>query len=631
MINSLRKSAQRSTFYLALLLLFTVSQTIGAQEADPRYPTVIALEQAVIPPRDRVALAQALLGVTEIAPPPTQPASYTIGDRQTFRALDTAASRIFEFEAELLGLGEHIAIWVDIRADDVNPEDAQRLADTFDAEIYPGVRDLWGSEPNPGIDGDPRVFALFTFGLGGAAAYFSSDNTYPDEVAPSSNEHEMFIYELGAFGDDLSTRDVQSTTAHEFQHMIRDEVNPNPETWINEGLSVFTEVYLNYPGAGWLAWEHQSAPGTQLNTWAESGSTAPYYGGSMLFMTYFYERFGLKALQTVSRQSSLTLGAFDTVLQDLGIADVPDVDTLFADWVLANWWRDTALADGRYGYLALDQLPAPSDRRFRDYPIEREDDAKQYSVDYYELDDLPAGGTLTVTLDAPATVALVPTALDGWAWYSNRRDNSATTLTQAFDLRDLSAATLDYDVWYWLENEWDYGYVLVSTDDGATWDMLTTPQMTDRNPHGTAYGTGYSGRGDDWQPQQIALDAYAGQQILLRFAVITDDATNQPGMVVDNIAIPELGYSSDFDADDGGWQAEGWVRMDNVLPQQVWVQVSQLGDNGDFSLTRWRYPQDAQAMQTALLPDLDTALLSISPFAPQTTVGIDYTLTVTVE
>jgi hypothetical protein len=38
-------------------------------------------------------------------------------------------------------------------------------------------------------------------------------------------------------------------------------------------------------------------------------------------------------------------------------------------------------------------------------------------------------------------------------------------------------------------------------------------------------------------------------------------------MLLDDIRIPEIGYSTDLEVDDGGWEADGFVRIQNVLPQ----------------------------------------------------------------
>src|SRR3712207_6851058 len=43
------------------------------------------------------------------------------------------------------------------------------------------------------------------------------------------------------------------------------------------------------------------------------------------------------------------------------------------------------------------------------------------------------------------------------------------------------------------------------------------------------------------------LSQYAGSEIVLRFAHVTDDASNRPGMVIDDLRIPEIQYSDNAD------------------------------------------------------------------------------------
>jgi immune inhibitor A len=631
------KSRQKMHFWSWLAVglsvwLLSTQWSVFAQEDESSYPTVTALEEAVLPARDRVLLAQQLLGVGPIDPPPTEP--FAVGDRKMFKALNTSANRIFEFEAELFARGDSVYIWVDSRAE-VEREQAQALADAFDSTIYPEVRDLWGSEEIPGIDGDPRVYALFTYDLGGGiAAYYSSENTFPSEVSASSNEHEMFIYELGAIGTDIDSWLSESVTAHEFQHMIRDRVTPNMDSWLNEGLSVFTQVYLDYPDGEWSAMAYQDSPDTQLNHWSE-GDTGPNYGGSLLFVTYFYERYGLKPLQTVSRLNISAMDAFNEVLVDMGAEDVND---LFADWVLANYWRDTDLVsddtNASYGYDLIDGLTEPVVEELEVEPEVIEEEANQYSAHYFEYDedDLEGIKALDVAFSAPETVRVIPTdAASGERfWYSNRRDNSATTLTKEIDLTGATEATLEYDLWFYTEQLWDYGYVMVSTDQGESWSLLNTATMTDANPHGTAYGSGYTGQSDGWIRESISLDEYAGQTIWVRFSMITDDATNQYGLAIDNLTITadgEVIESSGFEADNGGWQGEGWVWIDNVLPQSAWVQVTQR--SGDIlEVTRWRYPEE-QPDSVEIIDNAEQVMVVVSPFALQTTVPTEYTLSIT--
>src|SRR5690606_4196298 len=316
--------------------------------------------------------------------------------------------------------------------------------------------------------------------------------------------------------------------------------------WLNEGFSKFSELYVGYPfGTVGAAIAFLSQPGTQLNHWPEDGSTIPHYGAGLLFVTYFYDRYGKDALQALARHPASGLTGVDIVLAELG---QPDVNSFFADWVLANYLQDTLLDDGRYGYRSLSGLTGPAPIAVvGEYPYRRSGEARQYSTDYYVFNNMAGQSVLDIRLSAAETVPLVPTepASGARLWYSNKADNSDTTLTRAFDLRNVDSATLDFSVWYHIEHLWDYGYVMVSTDDGVTWEILDTPYKTTENPHNNAYGPGYTGFSDGWLTESIALDDYAGQEILLRFEMITDDATTQPGMVIDDVRIDEIGYASD--------------------------------------------------------------------------------------
>ena len=54
---------------------------------------------------------------------------------------------------------------------------------------------------------------------------------------------------------------------------------------------------------------------------------------------------------------------------------------------------------------------------------------------------------------------------------------------------------------------------MVSTDGGATWTPITTTRTTDEDPHGNAYGPGYTGQSGGWVQESIDLTPYVGQQI----------------------------------------------------------------------------------------------------------------------
>jgi immune inhibitor A len=105
---------------------------------------------------------------------------------------------------------------------------------------------------------------------------------------------------------------------------------------------------------------------------------------------------------------------------------------------------------------------------------------------------------------------------------------------------------------------------------------------------------------------------------LIRFEYITDDAVNRPGFVLDDVAIPEIGYFSDFEEGEGGWEPAGFIRHANVLPQDWLVQLILFGpettvqrlelDEGQSG--EWVVPLDRSA---------DRAVVTISGLAPVTT------------
>ena len=155
------------------------------------------------------------------------------------------------------------------------------------------------------------------------------------------------------------------------------------------------------------------------------------------------------------------------------------------------------------------------------------------------------------------------------------------------DLSGLSSATLEFGLWLDTEADLDYGYVMASTDGGVTWDTLEGKHTTDTNPNGTNFGHGYTGSSagrdgageNGWLRESVDLSPYTGQQVQIRFEYITDDGYNAGGIAVDDIAIPELGFTDDAESD-AGWQSAGFVRVANELPQRYFLAaVTQAADD----------------------------------------------------
>lgn len=397
---------------------------------------------------------------------------------------------------------------------------------------------------------------------------------------------------------------------------------------MNEGFAELA-MYLNGYDTGGSDWAFASEPDTQLNTWPEGpGAAGANYGAGYLFTSYFLDRFGSEATQALVADPENGFASVETVLTELG-SGLTHVD-LFADWVVANVLDDPRIDDGRYGYGDIDPASFDIETTYtgRDYPVSGSGTVHQYATDYVEL---RGEQPLTFRFTGSAQIGLVDTTAHSgrYVWWSNRGDDSDMMLTRAFDLSGASAATLEFWTWYDLEEDWDYAYVEVSADGGETWTILTTPSGTGTNPNGNSFGWAYTGRSGggeaaEWIQEQVDLSSYAGQEVLLRFEYITDDAVNRPGFVVDDVAIPEIGYSSDLEEDGDGWEPAGFIRHANVLPQRWLVQLVLFGPKttvqrlelGEDQTGEWTIPLDNRTGR---------AVVTVSGLAPVTTEIGSYT------
>ena len=157
--------------------------------------------------------------------------------------------------------------------------------------------------------------------------------------------------------------------------------------------------------------------------------------------------------------------------------------------------------------------------------------------------------------------------------WSNRADASATKLTREFDFTNVTGPiSLTYSTWYEIEEDYDFLYLLASTGDGKG-RIINTPSCSFSDITGNSYGCGYNGASNGWITETVDLSQFAGQVVTLSFEYITDEAVTGEGFVMDDIRIPEINYLADFEQDEGGWTAEGFVRINNILPQTFLVSV----------------------------------------------------------
>jgi hypothetical protein len=266
------------------------------------------------------------------------------------------------------------------------------------------------------------------------------------------------------------------------------------------------------------------------------------------------------------------------------------------DWAATMWLQDQSVGDGRYHYGNYPDAPSiVVSEEISTCPSSTSGSVNQYGIDYYTI---TCAGDHTLSFNGSTVADLLPIDANSgrYAFWSNKGDESNMTLTREFDLTNVSAPiTLSFSMWYDLETDYDYVFLEASTD-GEMWEILTTPSGTPEDPSGNSFGWGYNGQTGDWKLEEIDLSQFAGQKVQIRFEYVTDAAVNGEGFLLDDVRVDAINYTSDFEADDGGWVAEGFARVENILPQTYRLSLIVKGDSTTVT------PISVNADQTAEFP-----------------------------
>ncbi len=122
----------------------------------------------------------------------------------------------------------------------------------------------------------------------------------------------------------------------------------------------------------------------------------------------------------------------------------------------------------------------------------------------------------------------------------NYQSNVTATLTYngTINLTDVLGAELEFDTQWDIENNWDYGQVLISTDNGASWTPLagnfTNPGTGTFQPPNQPL---YDGTQLTWVHEKMDLSPFVGNSVKLRFYLRSDASIQNDGWYVDNIKI----------------------------------------------------------------------------------------------
>ncbi len=222
------------------------------------------------------------------------------------------------------------------------------LGGAFDNIIYPKETATWGSEPNPGVDGDPKITILLEEMIVNRGGYFETSNSYPKKEAQDSNEREMLSLNAEVLLSDSFLEKV--FLAHEFQHLIsfnqkEKTYNASEDVWLNELRSEYSISLAgyNYPYSG-SSLEHrvQTFSNNRSDSLTEWPNNNLDYAAAALFGEYLVEQFGSTILSETLKSPLTGIYSLNKYLLDKGSSDPPagGFSDIFINWLGALYLND---------------------------------------------------------------------------------------------------------------------------------------------------------------------------------------------------------------------------------------------------------------------------------------------------
>lgn len=228
------------------------------------------------------------------------------------------------------------------------------LEQEFDNRIYPMETSFFGSEPNPGIDNDPKLTILLTPLRENVGGYFDTTNEYNQKDASGSNQREMLYVNLAMFNDAEPKR-IYTFIAHEFQHLItfnqKDILQKvTDDIWTNEMRSEYAITLLGYnnPFEGSNLQQRLSSflanPQDSMTEWKNLDSD---YGSVNLFGEYLAEHWSPQVIADTLKVEGVGMGSVDAALARNGFSE-KFID-IFRSWLAANIINNAGL-NQKLGY-----------------------------------------------------------------------------------------------------------------------------------------------------------------------------------------------------------------------------------------------------------------------------------------
>ena len=159
---------------------------------------------------------------------------------------------------------------------------------------------------------------------------------------------------------------------------------------------------------------------------------------------------------------------------------------------------------------------------------------------------------------------------------------------------------------YVIEEDWDFGFIEVSTDNGATWveqkvytgadvEVSTPDGYADPNGRMHDYGApgpekkyGLTGSSDGWREDYVKLGAFAGTTIQLRLRYATDAGFLERGWFADDFSVTDgttVVWTDDAETD-GDWVPELGTFTNTT--GAGWHRDSGTSNRAHYYMAEWR-------------------------------------------
>ena len=520
---------------------------------------------------------------------------YDIGDVLEWPVLDSIEGYYFLDPYELRAFGDVSEIWVqtDLSYPDgdnrdepiITEEQIEYILTEFETNIYSTVVEYFGT-PDSHF-GDQSGSYYQEDGRNVILISNIRDEMYYDSRYPYyyvgyyssqlENDYDRNIISIDSYdwenrvGDDVARPNVyEATIAHEYQHLIHDDYNPEDDIFMNEGCSMYAEPLCGYPIAAGDIEAYLATPDNSLTEWADQGdiNILADYGNALLWTIYLSDHYGGAPLISHFVKSGIPgIEGLNAALSYFGFET--DFESIYHDWRIANLIHTDQIGDGLYDYNTIDLddfEPA------RTYEIRRpwfpprlgvdfgttksylKDDTgismvSSYGSDYIKLSGLKDAFVPDFYFDGDDTaspITWITEDMDGdgdFEWYSTpSAPESDLSIETTLDLNGLTTAELSFRTSYEIEPLWDYGFVQIFLEEGESWISLaneytTMEHVEDAYPAIIDTLPGLTGDSEGWIEMSFDLTPYVGQIVDICFRYMTDWGYEDPGWWIDDIAL----------------------------------------------------------------------------------------------